>query len=52
MSYPSGMMTPKEMTGTKYRGLSPHKITPMLGVHEPEIAMARLPMDSLGGDPG
>jgi hypothetical protein len=25
-------MTPEEGTGTKYRGLSPHKITPMLGV--------------------
>ena len=31
-SYPFGIMTPVEETGTKYRGLSPHKITPMLGV--------------------
>jgi hypothetical protein len=31
-SYPSGMMTHKEITGTQQRGLSPHKITPMLGV--------------------
>jgi len=27
------MMTPKRSTGTKHRGLAPHKITPMLGVH-------------------
>ena len=25
-----------EMTGTKHRGLAPHKITPMLGVHGPK----------------
>ena len=31
-SYPFGIMTPVEETGTKHRGLSPHKITPMLGV--------------------
>ena len=32
MGYPFGIMTPTKVTGTKYRGLSPHKITPMLGV--------------------
>ena len=32
-SYSSGMMTPQRRTGIKHRGLAPHKITPMLGVH-------------------
>ncbi|TWU31107.1 carcinine hydrolase/isopenicillin-N N-acyltransferase family protein [Novipirellula artificiosorum] len=30
-SYPFGIMTPIKKTGTKYRGLSPHKITPIVG---------------------
>ena len=32
MSYPFDIMTPLEVTGTEYRGLAPHKITPMLGI--------------------
>ncbi|TWU37442.1 hypothetical protein Poly41_35730 [Novipirellula artificiosorum] len=30
-SYPFGIMTPIKKTGTKHRGLSPHKITPIVG---------------------
>ena len=32
----------KEETETKYRGLTPHKITPMSGVHRPKISLLRL----------
>ena len=41
-----------EMTGTKHRGLAPHKITPMLGVHAPEDGMGRLQMDNHIAVPG
>ncbi len=30
-----------EMTGTKHTGLTPDKITPMLGVHAPELPIGR-----------
>jgi len=32
----------KGITGTKHRGLAPHNITPMLGVHEREAGLARV----------
>ena len=32
-AFPSRFHVGFEMTGTKHRGLTPHKITPMLGVH-------------------
>ena len=45
-------------TGTKYRGLSPHKITPMLGVHRDRGPVTRDPShttsacgSALGGSP-
>ena len=47
-------MTPGKKTGTKYRGLSPHKITPCrpYSCREPERPAARLQTESLGRSPG
>ena len=42
----------KEETETKYRGLAPHKITPMSGVHRPKISLLRLLVFSLVFDLG
>ncbi|MDB2686723.1 DUF4259 domain-containing protein [Mariniblastus sp.] len=42
----------KEETETKYRGLAPHKITPMSGVHRPKISLLRLLVLCLAFDLG
>ena len=47
-----GRMPFKEETETKYRGLAPHKITPMSGVHRPKISLLRLLVFSLVFDLG
>ncbi len=39
-------------TGTKYRGLSPHKITPIVGRTATEHGMGRLQMDNQTAVPG